>query len=102
MDSEKLIYDVEADPEASSSQLVDILRKVPQLEVDGEDNVILNGENNFKVLVNGRNSPMYSKNFKEVIKSIPASVIKQIEIITTPSSRYDAEGLGALLTFKPM
>ena len=94
---DKLTYNLEADPQASSSTVLDIMRKVPLLSVDGDDNVRLNGETNFKVLVNGRSTGMIVKNFKDVIKSMPASSIKSIEVITNPPVKYDAEGIGGVI-----
>ena len=96
-DAEKMSYSVEDDPQASTSTLEEIIRKVPQLSLDAEGNVLLNGESNYKVLVNGRNSATISNNFKEVIKSMPASEILRIEVITNPSTRYEAEGVGGII-----
>ncbi|MDR3261191.1 MAG: TonB-dependent receptor [Tannerella sp.] len=96
-DPDKLIYSVEADPEAKSNTLLEIIRKVPLLSVDSEDNVTLNGQSNYKVLVNGKSSSLMSNNFKEVIKSMPANSIKDIEVITNPSSKYEAEGVGGII-----
>lgn len=96
-DDEKLAYSVEDDPEAATSQLVDIMRKVPQLSVDAEGNVLLNGQSDYKVLVNGRSSLMMSKNFKSVIESMPAGSVKKIEVITNPSTKYEAEGVGGII-----
>lgn len=95
-DAEKTTYSVEDDPQAASSTLEEILRKVPQLTIDAEGNVKLNGQSDFKVLVNGRSSAMF-KNFKDVIRSMPASQIKKIEVITEPSMKYDAEGAGGII-----
>lgn len=95
-DAEKMTYSVEDDPQAASSTLEEILRKVPQLTIDAEGNVKLNGQSDFKVLVNGRSSAMF-KNFKDVIRSMPASQIKKIEVITEPSMKYDAEGAGGII-----
>lgn len=95
-DAEKTTYSVEDDPQAASSTLEEILRKVPQLTIDAEGNVKLNGQSDFKVLVNGRSSAMF-KNFKDVIRSMPASQIKKIEVITEPSMKYDAEGSGGII-----
>jgi hypothetical protein len=103
VDADKITYSVESDPDAQTNNGLEILRKVPLLAVDGEDNVTLNGQSNFKVLVNGKSSSMMSKNFKEVIKSLPANSIKDIEIITNPSTKYEAEGIGGIIniiTFK--
>lgn len=96
-DDEKLAYSVEDDPDAATSQLVDIMRKVPQLSVDAEGNVRLNGQSDYKVLVNGRSSSMMSKNFKTVIESMPAGSVKKIEVITNPSTKYEAEGVGGII-----
>lgn len=96
-DDEKIAYNVDADPETPTSQLVDIIRKIPQLSVDGEGNVLLNGQSDYKILVNGRSSSMMSKNFKNVIESMPAGAIKSIEVITNPSTKYEAEGVGGII-----
>lgn len=94
---DKLTYNLEADPQTASSSVIDILRKVPMLSVDGEDAVRVNGETNFKVLVNGKSSGMLVKNFKQAIKAMPASAIKSIEVITNPPAKYDAEGIGGII-----
>ncbi|MDE6858146.1 MAG: carboxypeptidase-like regulatory domain-containing protein, partial [Alistipes sp.] len=73
-DAEKLTYSVENDPDAASSTLEEIIRKVPQLSLDAEGNILLNGSSDYKVLLNGHNSSMFSgNNLKEIIKSMPAS-----------------------------
>ncbi len=88
-DAEKLTYSVEDDPQASTSTLDEIIRKVPQLSLDAEGNVLLNGQSNYKILMNGRPSASLNNNFKEAIKGIPASSIRKIEVIThrRPSTR---------------
>jgi hypothetical protein len=96
-DAEKLTYSVEADPESDTSSLVDIMRKVPQLSVDADGNVQLNGQSDFKVLVNGRSSTMMESNFTDIIKSMPANAVKDIEVITNPSTKYEAEGVGGII-----
>jgi hypothetical protein len=63
-DIDKLTYDVEADPESQTAIVLDILRKVPMVTVDAEDNIKLKGSGNFKVLVNGRASSMFERNPK--------------------------------------
>ena len=96
-DAEKLTYSVEDDPEASTSTLEDIIRKVPQLSLDAEGKVLMNGQSDYKVLVNGHPSSSMSRNFADIIKSMPASSIKRIEVVTNPSMKYDAEGVGGVL-----
>ncbi len=96
-DAEKLTYSVEDDPEAQSSTLEEIIRKVPQLTIDAEGKVLMNGQSDYKILVNGHQSSSMSRNFADIIKSMPASSIKRIEVITNPSMKYDAEGVGGVL-----
>ncbi|MDP3452056.1 MAG: outer membrane beta-barrel family protein, partial [Bacteroidales bacterium] len=67
------------------------------ISIDGDENVRLNGEGNFKVLVNGRSSGILARNFKEAIKAMPASSVKSIEVITNPPVKYDAEGIGGII-----
>lgn len=96
-DAEKITYDVSADPESDNRTLMEILRKVPLVTVDAEDNVKLNGSGNFKVLVNGKESSIMNSNLKEVLKSMPANSVKDIQVITDPPSKYDAEGTGGII-----
>ncbi|MEG1622708.1 MAG: TonB-dependent receptor [Alistipes sp.] len=96
-DAEKLTYSVEDDPQAASSTLEEIIRKVPQLSLDADGNVLLNGQSNYKILLNGHQATTLSNNFKEIIKSMPASQIRKIEVITNPSTKYDAEGAGGII-----
>lgn len=74
-----------------------MLRKVPLVTVDGEDNIKVNGSSSFKVYVNGKPNNMMSNNPTEVLKSMPANSIKHIEVITNPGPKYDAEGVGGIL-----
>lgn len=94
---DKIVYSMDADPEAQTSNSLEMLRKVPLITVDAEENISVNGQNNFKVLINGKSSSMISKNLKDVLKSMPAYTIKDIEVITNPSSKYDAEGVGGIV-----
>ena len=97
VDVDKLTYSVDADPDANTFNTLEILRKVPMVTIDAEDNVKLNGQSNYKVLMNGKSSSLMSNNFKDVIRSLPANTIKDIEVITNPSSKYDAEGIGGII-----
>jgi len=97
VDVDKIVYSMESDPDAQSNNALEMLRKVPLITVDAEENITLNGQSNFKVLVNGKSSSMMSSNLKEVLKSFPANTIKDIEVITNPPSKYDAEGVGGII-----
>jgi ferric enterobactin receptor len=94
---DRLIYDVQADLECRSSSLLEIMRKVPMLTVDGDGTVELKGGTNYKILINGKPSAMMDRNAKEVLRNMPASTIQSIEVITTPPSKYDAEGLSGII-----
>ena len=94
---DRLSYNVQADPEARTSTVLDVLRKVPLVSVDGQDNVRVNGSESYKIYKNGHPNPALSSNPREVLRAMPASVIKRIEVITEPGARYDAEGATAIL-----
>lgn len=96
-DIDKIEYNVEDDPDSKTNTMLEMLRKVPLVTVDGEDNIKVNGSSSFKVYVNGRPNNMMSNNPKEVLKSMPANTIKHIEVITNPGPKYDAEGVGGIL-----
>ena len=96
-DIDKITYDIESDPDSKSSTILEMLRKVPMVTVDGEDNIQVNGSSSFKVYVNNKPNQMMSNNPKEVLKSMPATSIKKIEVITNPGPKYDAEGVGGIL-----
>ena len=96
-DIDKITYNIEDDPDSKSNSTLDMLRKVPMVTVDGEDNIQVNGSSSFKVYVNSKPNQMMSNNPKEVLKSMPASSIKRIEVITNPGPKYDAEGVGGIL-----
>ncbi|GEO04452.1 TonB-dependent receptor [Adhaeribacter aerolatus] len=96
-DIDKITYDVEADPESKTMTALDMLRKVPLITVDAEDNIQLKGSGSYRVLVNGKTSSLFVRDPKEVLKSMPAHTIKNIEVITNPPAKYEAEGVGGII-----
>jgi len=97
VETDKLTYNAKDDPESSTSNVLDLLRKVPMVTVDGEDKIQLKGSTNFKIYLNGKPSNMITNNPSQVLKSMPASSIKNIEVITEPGAKYDAEGVGGII-----
>lgn len=97
VDIDKIEYNIQDDPDSETNSILEMLRKVPLVTVDGEDNIQVNGSSSFKVHVNGKPNNMMSNNPKEVLKSMPANSIKYIEVITDPGAKYDAEGVGGIL-----
>jgi len=94
---DRISYDVGADPESISLTTLDIMRKVPLLTVDAADNIKLKGSGNFKILINGKESALIAKSPSDVLRAMPATNVEKIEVITTPPSKYDAEGLAGIV-----
>ncbi len=97
MSADEMTYNVSADTDARIFTLLDMLRKVPMVTVDGEDNITVNGSSNFQVYVDGKPSLLFSGNPSQIFKSMPASSVQKIEVVTNPGARYDAEGVGGVL-----
>ena len=94
---DRLTYDVQGDPENKINSLLDMLRKVPLVSVDADDNVKLKGSSSFKVLIDGHTSSLIVNDPKEIFRSIAASNIQRIEVITIPPAKYDSEGLAGII-----
>ena len=97
MEVDKMTYKVSEDEDSKSYTVLDMLRKVPMVTVDGQDNITVNGSSSFKVYVDGMPNVMFSSNPSMIFKSMPASVVKSIEVMTNPGAKYDAEGAAGIL-----
>ncbi|MES1219818.1 MAG: outer membrane beta-barrel protein [Bacteroidota bacterium] len=94
---DKVVFNVEDDPATKTETAIDILRKTPFVTVDGEDNIKVNGKSGFLVTLNGRETSMFARNVKEALRGFPGALISKIEVITTPSAKYDGEGIGGII-----
>jgi len=94
---DKIVFNVSDDPTSKSETAIEILRRTPFVTVDGDDNIKVNGKSNFKVLLNGRETSMFARNVKEALRGFPGTLISKIEVITSPSAKYDAEGVGGII-----
>ncbi len=94
---DRISYDVQADPESKALTALDMMRKVPLLSVDANDNIKLKGSGNYKILINGKESALFAKSPSDVLNAMPATNIEKIEVITTPPAKYDAEGLAGII-----
>lgn len=94
---DKLVYNASADIGNKAGSAADVLRKAPMLTVGADGEVKMRGSSNIKVLLNGLPSGVLAKNLKEALKMIPASSIASIEVITTPSAKYEAEGAAGVI-----
>ena len=97
MEVDKMSYNVAEDEDSKSNTVLDMLRKVPMVTVDGQDNITVNGSSSFKVYVDGMPNVMFSANPSMVFKSMPATAVKSIEVMTNPGAKYDAEGAAGVL-----
>lgn len=93
----KLTYDAVEDDSNKGGNVLEMLRKVPMVTVDGNNNIRINGNSSFKIYLNGKEDPMLSENPSEVLRAMPSSSVKKIEVITEPGAKYDAEGVGGIL-----
>jgi hypothetical protein len=96
-DPEKIIYHVDQDPEKEILTALDMFRKTPLLTLDAGGNLQMNGSSNYQILINGKRSSLFEFNSTDIFRSMRASAIKSIEVITTPPSRYDADGIGGII-----
>ena len=101
-DIDRIGYDVQADDDAKTKTVMDMLRKVPLVTIDGQENILVKGNSNYKIYKNGHLDPSLTKNAKEILKAMPATVVKRIEVVTDPGAREDAEGVNAILNIVMM
>lgn len=94
---DKKIYNIGKDLTNSGATISDALNNVPSVSVDVEGNISLRGNDNVRILINGRPSALAGFGSTDALRQLPADAIDRVEVITSPSARYDAEGSAGIL-----
>ncbi len=94
---DKKIYNVGKDLTVSGGSVSDVLDNVPSVSVDAEGSIALRGNDNVRILINGKPSGLVGLNSTDALRQLPAESIEKVEVITSPSARYEAEGTAGIL-----
>ena len=96
-DIDKRVYDVENTIAASGGSAIQLLETLPSIQVDDEGQINLRGSSNLLIYINGQPTNLTADDTESVLEQFPANAIKSVEVITNPSARYDAEGVGGII-----
>lgn len=98
--ADKTILNLDNMLSTTGQNALDLLKSAPGVVVDGNDNIKMNGSGGVTILIDGRNTYMSSQDIANLLKTIEASNIKDIELISNPSAKYDAAGNAGIINIK--
>ncbi|MAY52728.1 MAG: TonB-dependent receptor [Flavobacteriaceae bacterium] len=94
---DKKVYNIGKDLTTSGATVSDALSNVPSVTVDVDGAISLRGNENVRILINGKPSAIAGFGSTDALRQLPAEAIERVEVITSPSARYDAEGTAGIL-----
>ena len=94
---DKKIYNVGQDITVKGGNVSDVLANIPSIDVDFDGNISLRGNNNVRILINGKPSGLVGLSGPQGLRSLPSESIEKVEVVTSPSARYSAEGTAGIL-----
>ncbi len=100
MEANALIFNVSKTISAQGTNALEVLRKAPGVFVDNDHTISLNGKAGAMILLDGKQTYLSSKEIADLLKSMPSSNLKSIEIINNPSAKYDAAGTAGIINIK--
>ena len=100
MHLDKMVINVEASPTNAGANVLEVLAKSPTISVDMDENISLNGKQGVMILIDGKTTYLSGKDLSAILKSMPASNTDQIEIMTNPPAKYEAEGMAGVINIK--
>ncbi len=100
IEPDKLVFNVDGSVNATGSDAMELLRKAPGVVIDNNDNISLMGKNGIRIYIDGKPSPLRGDDLAAFLRSLQSNDVDAIEIITNPSSKYDAEGNAGIINIR--
>jgi iron complex outermembrane recepter protein len=97
MQVDKKVFNVEKNITTAGGSASDVLQNVPSLSVDVDGNVAMRGKSNITVLIDGKPATLLGGDVASALQSLPAASVQSVEVITNPSAKYDAQGMGGIV-----
>jgi iron complex outermembrane recepter protein len=97
---DKTVMNIDSRPTAAGQNVLELLKQAPGVVVDGNENISISGKAGVNVLIDGRSTEMSGQDLAQLLKSIDAENIRQVEIITNPSAKYDAAGNAGIINIR--